>query len=108
MAVALTPRARPVRLTRPEDPRLARTAGAVWRAAPPAPAGPAPPNKRAGRPALEEPLEEPGKHDERLRLAYFLFCVWLAVVVVGLDLKYPSWRSHRYSHTNGCYRCLGR
>lgn len=100
----------PVRLARPgvlEDSKPARTAGAIWRAAPPAPSGPAPPSKRAGRPALEEPLEDPRKHEERLRLAYFFFCIWMAIVLVGFDLKYPSWRYHRTSHSHGCRRCSG-
>lgn len=105
---------RSVKLVRPgEEPLIdlpvqegrIRKGVSIWRAGPPAPTADAP-NKRANRPKLLEPLPDGSKEDERLRLAYFFFLVWIGVVMVAFDLKYPSWRHRRYHHAY-CDRCGG-
>lgn len=85
--MALTPRGRGVRLVRPEDARPARTAGAVWRAAPPAPADPSPPNKRAGRPKLLEPLDDDADLYAGLQRSKTVLWVFMIVVSTVLFLN---------------------
>lgn len=92
--MALTPRGRSVRLTRPEDPRPAR--GAIWRAAPPAPAGPTPPNKRASRPKLLEPLPDdadPYSGLQRSRTAMWCLMVLVSTVLLVGSHGSPSSRA---------------